>query len=108
MVTPEQLGSGSICYVPFWTLLNYLDAAPPDPFVKCKLIRHSKTEVVGKDGKREYVDTCSIDVYPNTASEGLNIVHDMPMDFLIVKDQLSEWSNRLCTWFNGYVEKELT
>lgn len=86
-------------YVPFWVLLNYLDTTPPDPFIKVKLLKVTKTQTISADNDNvnfDYIPTCSIEVMPKV------VANDIPRDYLIHKNDLSEWKQRLSQWFLEY------
>lgn len=98
-----KLKEGESYYLPFWVVLVHLDVTPPDPFVKCKLIKLTQTEtvsVVDDKSKFTMVDTCSIELYIG------NKIHDMPIDHLIKKSELTEWASRFAQWFIDYAKQE--
>lgn len=98
-----KLKEGESYYLPFWVVLVHLDATPPDPFVKCKLIKLTKTETVGVvDDKTIFTmaDTCIVELHID------NVIHDMPIDHLIEKSELTEWASRFAQWFTDYAKQE--
>lgn len=90
-------------YVPFWIVLNYLDNTPPDPFIRVQLIEVTKTPVIDSSvegTQRESVSTCTVQILPGV------MARDIPLSYLLHKDDLTEWGQRIAQWFTDYVEQE--
>jgi len=85
-------------YLPFWVVQEYLDVDPPDPFVKCKVIRLTQMNLAGDTGLA-HLDTCEVEL-------PTGIAPNVPQSYLITKENLQEWAQRFAEWFITFAETE--
>jgi hypothetical protein len=88
---------GGIYYVPFWVLLEFLDTAPPNPFVKVEVLATCTMHAIGPEGPRE-VFCCDL----GCGGKKQLIAHNIPAQYLIAPSGLQEWANRIADWFRDY------
>lgn len=87
---------GDECYVPFWILLDFVDATPPDPFIKCMII--SLYEGTAHSPSGDITATfCDL----NLGKDDL-IASAMPVDYLIAQQDLKQWAENISKWFADY------
>ena len=91
-----MLRENGIYYIPFWVVQAYLDTTPPEPFVQCKLLHLTKSEVIS-DGAAELIDTCELELPTGT-------VKDVPRSYVIEKSQLGKWARRFSKWFLDFAK----
>lgn len=96
----SQVEIGGEYYLPFWILLEYLDAAPPDPFVQVKVLSMSIKNGSSPDKPVE-VPCCNL--MCNFKQQ--LIAHDIPAEFLIAPEDLKEWAGRIADWFRKFGEQ---
>lgn len=97
-MSSTNLIKDDIVYIPFWIVLEYLDAAPPEPFIECKIIRIEEKSLNSPDGSLIF-KLCDLELCkPNL------IAPDVPYEFLITKDQLGLWANKIANWFLDYAK----
>lgn len=87
------LAKGSVAYIPFWVVLEYLDVSPPDPFVRCTILAiHEKCS--GPDAK--IIQYCDLQIKTDL------VAYSIPLSYLIAADQLRQWADKIGQWFIDY------
>jgi hypothetical protein len=92
---PNDFHNGDDAYIPFWVVLESLDAAPPAPFIKCRVRDIGPRRMQSPTGPTEYAG-CDLEIKPNLIAPGI------PLDYLIKPEHLVEWANKLGDWFRDY------
>ncbi len=87
---------GDTAYIPFWTVLEYYDITPPDPFIKCQITNLYKRPMRRTQETIE-VDLCDLSM----GKDGLN-AYEIPTTYLISKSELSDWSLKIANWFTSF------
>lgn len=95
-MTSDNIVSGSVIYVPFWILLEYLDISPPDPFIKCTVITIGRKTLHSPNGPVDGI-VCDLDL----GKDGL-IAYSIPLDYVIQRKDLGEWAERISKWFSSF------
>ncbi len=90
---------GDTVFIPFWIVLEFLDAAPPDPFVKCQVINIGPRRANSPNGTIEYV-ACDLELGKKDL-----IANAIPADYLIEPSNLKEWAERIANWFKSYPDR---
>ena len=98
MPAPTEIFVDGYYYLPFWIIQQFLDINPPDPFVKCKVVRLTQDHISGEAGT-ELLDTCDIELPTGTAQ-------GVPRSYLICKHELKEWAQKFAEWFLSFAETE--
>ncbi len=87
-----SLKPGDTAFVPFWVVLEFIDATPPDPFVSGKILnigtRHTKTP----EGPYQFL-ACDFEIKPDLIAPGL------PLDYIIQESDLKDWARKIADWF---------
>lgn len=91
-----MISDGDIIYVPFWVIQEFLDAANPEPFVPCKVLKRYTARVVHS---HEPVQVCDLEIKPELHAPSI------PADYLIEKKDLKTWAEKIGDWFKQYPEK---
>jgi hypothetical protein len=87
---------GNEVFIPFWIVLESLDVAPPDPFIRCTILSLGPRLVQSPTGPIEYM-ACDLELgKPNLVAQGI------PVQYLIVRSELQLWANRIGDWFKSY------
>jgi len=95
-MTSINFSVGETVYVPFWSLLDFLDATPPEPFVKCKILNLVTQRQNSPNGPVEYM-AADLDLgKPDLFANGV------PIEYLIKAGQLQAWADKIADWFRGY------
>lgn len=89
---------GDNVYIPFWVILEYLGVTPPDPFIKCKVLKiyESKTVDTG-----EPVSVCDLQTENAT-------IDTIPISYLIKPEDLQAWAEKIANWFKEFPAKAST
>ena len=88
---------GTKYFVPFWILLEFLDTAPPDPFIEVEILsidHRFANSPVGPIGVR----CCSLII----DNKQHLIANNIPVQYLIAKDDLKEWADKIANWFSSF------
>lgn len=93
----SDVSVGSVYYIPFWIVLEFLDAAPPDPFVKAEVINIHDMSALNDDTPIR-VKCCDIII---GGKSGL-IANNIPTEYLIKPIELPEWAERIANWFREF------
>lgn len=93
----NEISIGSVYYIPFWILLEFLDATPPDPFIK---VRVSNTFKMSATNSKGSVDCCDLIIKPGLIANGI------PTEFLIDQKDLPFWANKISEWFLNYTSNQ--
>lgn len=88
---------GTKYYIPFWVLLEYLDAAPPNPFIEVEVISLDTKYGSNPDGPVE-VPCCDL----RCDGKRQLIAHGIPTEYLIEQTDLKEWANKIADWFRSF------
>ena len=80
-------------WLPFWILIEYLDVADQDPFIKCKIVDKKVSSLKDPDGNSINTVVCDLQI-----KEDL-IAHGITEDYLILESELKEWSEKIGKWF---------
>ncbi len=80
--------------------MDYLGPNPPDPFIKVRLRKITKSTVLDSDLKEASVDTCLIEL------PGEVMVPDVLVSYLLHKTELVEWASRFSRWFKKAAKEE--
>lgn len=91
----EEIKKGDEFYIPFWIILQFLDAAPPDPFIKVTIAEKKWNNGVSPDGPVEVL-CCDLRCPRNI------FANDIPAHYLIKPNNLQEWANRIADWFRDF------
>lgn len=86
---------GDELYVPFWIILQFLDAAPPDPFIRGTVVDKKWNTGVSQDGPVEVL-CCDLKCPKSVFAS------DIPASYLIKPDCLPEWAERIGNWFRDF------
>lgn len=87
---------GEEVFVPFWIMLDFLDASPPEPFIKCKILRIWTGNFQDANGPVART-ACDLDLNkPDLIATGI------PIAYLIKQDDLEEWVSKIADWFKNY------
>ena len=91
---------GDEAFLPFWIVLEFLDATPPAPFIRCRVLGIGTRELIGLGGKYSF-EACDLNLgKPDLIAPGV------PATYLIHRDDLREWANRIGNWFIDYQATE--
>jgi hypothetical protein len=99
--TSTKAEIGAEYYVPFWILLEFLDTAPPDPFIRVEVLATETRFGTGPDGP---IEVLCCDLMCNGKKQ--LVAHKIPAQYLITPDSLPEWAERIANWFNDFGEQE--
>lgn len=88
---------GSTYYLPFWILLEFLDATPPDPFVSVRIVNMYQMSSMN-DGQKTTIECC--DLIINNKSD--LTANNIPIQFLIHQEDLQSWAEKISNWFLNY------
>ncbi len=86
-------------FVPFWVILELLDVSRTEPFIKCKILNISTCILNSNEGPVE-VTKCDLELKLHLIATGL------PIEYLIVADELPEWAAKIADWFLAYATKK--
>lgn len=86
---------GQTVYVPFWSLLEFLDSTPPDPFVKCRVTALYERNLNSPAGQ-VVVSCCNLEIKPGLTADG------MPVEYLVPEAELPNWMQKIADWFLSY------
>lgn len=89
-------------YVPFWIVLEYLDVAPPDPFIECSIISKKDKSFNGPNGSIVR-NLCDI----HLGKDGL-IAYGVPYEYLINQTDLNQWAYKIADWFIAYANSRMS
>lgn len=96
MTSPKsQFTPGDNAYVPFWVLLEFIDIAPPDPFIKGRIVSINLRRMNSPDGQVQLL-ACDFEIKPDLIASGI------PLEYLIPEDELCAWADRIGDWFKNY------
>lgn len=90
-----QFTVGQTVYVPFWSLLEFLDNTPPDPFIKCRVTALYERSL-GSPGGTVTTSCCNLEIKPGLTADGL------PVEYLIQEADLPSWMRKIADWFLSY------
>jgi hypothetical protein len=92
----SSISVGDAVFVPFWVLLEYYDATPPYPFIRCIVLNAYSRTMTGSDGNAtvDYVDL-------SLGKPGLT-ANAVPAEVLISEGELPEWRQKISDWFLTY------
>src|ERR1700735_125257 len=93
--TSPELQLNQEVYVPFWVLLEFIDAAPPDPFVKCRIINIGQRCLNSPTGQVQIL-MCDLEIKPGLVAPSLPVSH------VIAKENLADWAIKIGDWFKEY------
>lgn len=96
-MTSPKLSVGNEYYIPFWVILEYLDTAPPDPFIKVKVLSINTMSAISNSASIQ-VECC--DLICNNKQQ--LIAYNIPSEYLINQDDLDEWAQKISDWFLNY------
>jgi len=82
-------------YVPFWVVLNYLDSAKYDPFIKCAILKSYRVPIMTDDGE-QMIAVVDLEIKPNLIAEAV------PDRYLIQDDELQDWANKIGNWIKNF------
>jgi hypothetical protein len=82
-------------YVPFWVLLPHLDAVPPTPFLKCRILRDYEKDAQGADGPYK-IRVLDLEIKTDLRAEAI------PYAYVIEEKDLNDWKKRIADWFLEY------
>lgn len=88
----------AVVYVPFWIVLDYLDIAPPHPFIKCTVININKKIMQSPNGNIE-LQVCDLELGKPDL-----IATSVPLSYIIVEDELKDWATKIANWFMDYLD----
>ena len=97
--TDQDLKIGSIVYVPFWIVMECLDTTPPDPFIKCTIISFGQKSFQSPNGLVHEL-TCSLNLGKNCLN-----AYDIPICYILRKEELKEWTNKIINWFSEFTDR---
>lgn len=100
-MTLTEAKVGDFYYVPFWTLLEYLDNSPNDPFIKTKILDIKTVNATTQDGVKQIM-VCDLECYSTIDKKTAFIVNNVPTEYLIDIDSLRSWANKISQWFLEY------
>jgi len=83
-------------FVPFWVVLQFIDVAPPTPFIKCRILTIDKSTLQSPSGPVIY-DACTLEL----GKQGL-IADGIPLTYIIPQHKLEHWANIISAWFAEY------
>lgn len=92
---------GKEYYVPFWILLEFLDTAPPDPFIRVEVLAIEPRFASGPDGP---IEVLCCDLICNGKRQ--LIANKIPAQYLIAPGDLPEWADRIANWFRDFGNKK--
>ena len=92
----DEISIGDEFYVPFWIILPFLDAAPPDPFIKTTVVAKKLNTAVSPDGPIEIL-CCDL-----RCSKQHIIANDIPASYLIKLSEIGEWTDKIADWFRNF------
>jgi hypothetical protein len=87
---------GDEVFIPFWVVLRSLDATPPTPFIRCKIVKIASCYYNSPQGPQELIG-CDL----NLGKDGL-IAPNIPLSYLIRRSDLADWATKLADWFLSY------
>lgn len=93
----QDISIGSTYYIPFWVLLEFLDATPPDPFIKVQIVNLHDMSAMANDVPMK-VKCCDIII---DGKSGL-IANNIPTEYLIEPAELPNWAERIANWFKEF------
>ena len=88
-------------FVPFWILLEYLDQTPTDPFIKVSIANKKTSNFSSPEGLKEII---CCDLLVNTCDSIDIIAYNVPYDYLIHKEELPDWAEKISQWFLNYAK----
>lgn len=88
-------------YLPFWTLYDYIDNTPPQPFIAVYVIDEYVRSAQSPDGPVKY-EAVSLAIYKPDSEL---IAQDIPITMLINPDHVIEWSKKISEWFTDHALK---
>lgn len=96
-MTSTKMVIGAKFYVPFWVLLEFLDATPPNPFIEVEILSVDTKYGTSPDGPVE-VPCCDL------MCDGKRqlVANNIPAEYLIAPDNLREWADKIAEWFRDY------
>lgn len=98
--TSVDLVIGAKFYVPFWVLLEFLDASPPNPFISVEVLSIEPKTASGPEGPVEVL-CCDL----KCDGKKQLIAHNIPAEYLIAPANLREWATKIANWFSEFGEK---
>ncbi len=87
-------------YVPFWIVQDFLDCAPPEPFVAVRVLAEGERHLIGPGGKT-LMKVCDIELKPGLVATGI------PLEYLIAPAELGDWARKIADWFLEHPAKIL-
>ena len=96
-ITSTKLVIGAKFYVPFWVLLEFLDATPPNPFIEVVIISIDTKYGTNPDGP---VRVLCCDLMCNGKRQ--LVANNIPAEYLIAPDNLREWADKIADWFSDF------
>ena len=94
-MTSPKLAISDVVFVPFWVIIDYLDASPPAPFIKCEIVAMYIKTMQSPTGAVS-TEVCDLKI-----KEGL-IAFTLPSDYLIQSKDLDAWAEKISNWFKTY------
>jgi hypothetical protein len=94
-MTSPKLAIGDVVFVPFWVIIEYLDASPPAPFIKCEIVAMYIRTMQSPTGAVS-TEVCDLKI-----KEGL-VAFTLPLDYLIQSKDLDSWADKISNWFKEY------
>ena len=88
-----MISDGDVVYVPFWVIQEYLDAAAPTPFIACKVLKRYTTQTINTS---QDAQICDLEIKSGLEATAI------PVEYLIEKHDLKEWSEKIGNWFLQY------
>lgn len=95
----EEIDVGDKFYIPFWIILQFSDATPPEPFIKVKVISKRWNNGVSPDGPVQVL-CCDLECPKHI------VATDIPISYLIKPKNLKQWADEIANWFRDFPERE--
>jgi len=92
--------NGTEVFVPFWVVLDCLDATPPEPFVRCTVLNSGRRRLASPSGPVT-LDVCDLELKPGLVAAGI------PAEYLVQRTDLDKWAKCIAAWFAAYPGKVL-
>lgn len=92
---PVQFAVDQQVFVPFWSLLEFLDTTPPDPFLKCRITALFTRTLQSPDGP-VVIPSCNLEIKPGLMADGF------PLEYLVGEGDLESWKRKIADWFLSY------
>lgn len=86
---------GDRAYVPFWVLLDVLDASYPHPFIEVTIDAVKQCDLNSPSGLVKSI-TCDIQIKPGLTAD------NVPVNYLIKLADLGIWADRIASWFKNF------